>query len=218
MAKNENINNENSESEENINISDAENKMEMAWKIPEKALNILDGAVSSIEKRMSKASTNKIIEKAKNSEKISKKERKISTEESEIPLKKEDLQLIDNTQLKEQYTEGILGVLLFINPFLELKGIDGLKEDEIRELVYAIFDLFEPNIKKIIKTTETNLSFIKNIRKLLNLGKAVWNIIAPRMKVIKNKLLELKAKREVEKLKLQQKKRELETQNKNTED
>jgi hypothetical protein len=197
MAKNNN----NKEIEPEVKQADLEAfGTETKISIPDKAFLILDSAVEQIEKTLNKQKTKQIVDKAKKSTKISKPVVKLSEPETETPLKDTDMEIIPSTDLKEQYVEGISAVLILINPFLILKGIEPIKDNEIRDLVYAIFEIFEPNLKKIIKSAETNISFLKNIRKLLNLGKAVWNIIAPRLERVRNMLTELRAKREVEKL------------------
>lgn len=171
-------------------VDSDDNKPALAM-IPDKAFKILDSAIEGIEKKLKTSKTNEIVEKAK----VSKPSEKLSEKE---PL----TEVIPDTTLKEQYVEGISGVLILINPFLIMKGIEPITDQEIRDLIYAIFDIFEPSLKQIVKQAETNISFIKNIRKLLNLGKAVWQIIAPRLQRVRDMLTELKAKREV--LKLQQ--------------
>lgn len=186
---------ENTEKKENSSNPAESQKTDFTQVVSDKALNILDGFISLMDKQVKEQKTDTIIEKAK----VSKKSEKVSKER--IQTTPEIKISIDKSSLANQYTDNIMIGLDLLNPFLALKfGIEPFTRDEIFDLVNAIVDLFESNIKEAVEKIESNISFMKSLRKIIKLIKAVWNLFAPRITIIRKKLLEIKAKREVEKL------------------
>lgn len=171
-------------------------------KITQTGINFLDNIVSNIEKEAKKQLKNKPDVIPETNEKVSKRKGKSEPMEySEKPLETNEVQFeFDTTTLKQQYGFYAELMLSLLNPFLEKEGIDAITEKEIQELINAIFDIVGKYLSQIGASGTSSIKVMRNLRKWVNLLKAISGIFAPRIKPIQDLLIKNRAKKVVKKI------------------